>query len=193
MCGFSSSAGIYFEQQPKKPGENRAFYLKGGGNVAKKPEKNTEEVRNEEREQFNAAAAMPKPIKLSTGKTIYLKPPSIGVMRYVSEQAHKSDRMFFNPEFAEEFKKAKDKQDLANLLPLVSKNFVDQMFASYDLVPELIQIIVDGAKPGAAKEHALSIKEITDELNVFDIKAIVQEYRRMCDVSNFTQITKMMT
>ena len=66
------------------------------------------------------------------------------------------------------------------------------MFASYDAVPELIQIILDGRKPGIVKDHVLSIDEITDELNVFDMKLIVEEYRRLVDVSNFSQITKML-
>ena len=100
--------------------------------------------------------------------------------------------MFLNPEFANELEEAKSKQDLANIIPMLSKKFIDQMFASYDAVPELIQIIIDGKKPGTVKNHVVSIEEITDELNIFDMKAIVQEYRRLVDVSNFSQITKML-
>jgi len=150
------------------------------------------EMKEQERKEFEAVSMTPKPIKLSNGKTIYIQPPSIGLMRYVSEQAQNTERMFLNPEFAKELEEAKSKQDLANIIPMLSKRFIDQMFASYDAVPELIQVIIDGKKPGTVKNHVVSIEEITDELNIFDMKAIVQEYRRLVDVSNFSQITKML-
>jgi hypothetical protein len=154
--------------------------------------KDPAELKEQERKEFEAVSMTPKPIKLSNGKTIYIQPPSIGLMRYVSEQAQNTERMFLNPEFAKELEEAKSKQDLANIIPMLSKRFIDQMFASYDAVPELIQVIIDGKKPGTVKDHILSIEEITDELNIFDMKAIVQEYRRLVDVSNFSQITKML-
>ena len=150
------------------------------------------ELKEQEKKEFEAVSMTPKALKLSNGKTIYIQPPSIGLMRYISEQAQKTERMFLNPEFAKELEEAKSKQDLANIIPMLSKKFIDQMFASYDAVPELIQIIIDGKKPGTVKDHIVSIEEITDELNIFDMKAIVQEYRRLVDVSNFSQITKML-
>jgi hypothetical protein len=154
--------------------------------------KDPAEIKEKEQAEFKAVSMTPKPIKLSNGKTVYLQPPSIGLMRYISEQAQKTDRMFLNPECAKELEAAKSKQDLANIIPMLSKKFIDQMFASYDAVPELIQIILDGRKPGIVKDHVLSIDEITDELNVFDMKLIVEEYRRLVDVSNFSLITKIL-
>ena len=154
--------------------------------------KDPAELKEQEKREFEAVSMTPKPIKLSNGKTIYIQPPSIALMRHISEEAQKTERMFLNPEFAKELEEAKSKQDLANIIPLLSKKFIDQMFASYDAIPELIQLIVDGKKPGTVKDHVLSIQEITDDLNVFDVKAIVQEYKRLVDVSNFSQITKML-
>jgi hypothetical protein len=157
-------------------------------------EEKVQQEKQEEKQEFNAVAMEPKPIKLSNGKTIYLQPPSVGLMRYISEQAQKSEKMFMNQDFADELVNVKTKEQLANVLPMLSKKWIEQMFESYDLIPELIQLIVDGKKPGTVKkkDHILSIEEIQDELNVFDIKAIVDEYRRLVDVSNFSRITKML-
>jgi len=138
-----------------------------------------------EQKEFNATAGKPIEVKLSNGKIVYVPAPSLGLMRYISEKVQETQKVI-DPKMLEKLKeKVKTKEDIAEMLATISSNVLKKMNKEMEEMPIVIQLIVDGKKPGVAKDHALSIEEIENELNVFDLANILDTYLRQVDMSNF--------